>query len=720
MGGDNLDIKEISGYFKGVKWSGRNGFNALCPCHSDKRNSLSVTQKGDKILMKCFAGCNYSDILSSVGLSPVDIGVKKKTYEWKNRMAYGLNKNGGDYIFKREYKYTNANGGYLYSKVRFESESGGKKEIRYATIDDMGDTYKYIEVKNIKTLYKLPELLKTAADVPVYYCEGEKDVDTMRSLGFAATTAGGASDWRKEYARYFKGRRVIILQDNDKAGEKLREQVVRDLLQYTFKVTWLTTSEREHGDITDYINDGGSAESLKELVKAAEGKGNYKYAHYVFEDDNGKIKISPPLLAERISKNTNYIQASNPADNSEAIYVYDNGVYKQFNDNMIDSLISEYIPKYLRKVKDINDTRKFLLMERPKVISPSEINSDERYINFRNGLYNVSERRLIPHSPEIIFTTQLICNYEPENNHKPNFDRYIDDLCRTDGAVDESKKLLLQEWAGLLISNIPIYRVKKCLILYSSYGNTGKTQFVNILRHIIGESNISSIPMQNLSDRFSMGFLYGKRLNAVGDQQHADIGTSSLFKQLTGGDAVQCEIKGKQAFSFTYSGGMIFACNDLPSFTDDKGGHIFERMCIVPCNNIIPPEQRKGNMTELLIKEKSAIVNWAIDGLHRLIDNDYRFTECAEAAETNERYRSDVDSLHRYLTDNYFITGEDCDRILKTNFEADYSKWCSDNEINQIGKRNIKTRMEKNGIVIIKSNGERYYKGIKEITGFAI
>lgn len=235
---------------------------------------------------------------------------------------------------------------------------------------------------------------------------------------------------------------------------------------------------------------------------------------------------------------------------------------------------------------------------------------------------------------------------------------------------------------------------------------------MNILRHIIGEGNIASIPMQSLSDRFSMGFLYGKRLNAVGDQQHADIGTSSLFKQLTGGDAVQCEMKGKQAFSFTYNGGMIFACNDLPSFTDDKGGHVFERMCIIPCNNIIPPERRKGNMTELLIKEKSAIVNWAIDGLHRLIENGYRFTECAEAAEANEAYRADVDTLYRYLSENYLITGNMADRILKTDFESDYNTWCTDKEVHSIGKRNIKSRMEKNGLSLSKVKGVRYYKGL--------
>ena len=51
----------------GGSWSG-NTFNAKCPTHDDKKASLSVTLKDDKILMFCHAGCGMESIAESLGV----------------------------------------------------------------------------------------------------------------------------------------------------------------------------------------------------------------------------------------------------------------------------------------------------------------------------------------------------------------------------------------------------------------------------------------------------------------------------------------------------------------------------------------------------------------------------------------------------------------------------------------------------------------------------
>lgn len=297
----------------------------------------------------------------------------------------------------------------------------------------------------------------------------------------------------------------------------------------------------------------------------------------------------------------------------------------------------------------------------------------------------------------------------------PYFNKYINDLCTTNGVVNESKKQVLQEWFGLLLSNIPIYRIKKCLFLYSALGNTGKSQLITLLVSILGAKNCSTVSLQALHERFSTSVLCGKRLNAVGDQQYTEIETSSIFKQLTGGDSIFCEPKGKQAYSFVYCGGLIFACNDLPSFSDDKGGHVFERMTIVPCNNSIAPDERISNLSELMYKERQAVVNWALQGLHRLIDNRYIFTSCDEVNSVTEEYRENIDSVRRFVNTRYIITGEINDKIRKTELENDYFSWCVTENVHAVAKRNMKMRFKKNGIELIKSHGDWYYWGIKSL-----
>lgn len=720
-----MTLRELEPRFVGVQWRGKDSFQCSCPTHADDKPSLTISFKDEKILFHCHAGCNPADILEAVGLEWSDItGKEKKTYTWEDKLGYGISQKAGmECSFVGEYKYTDEDGKYLYSKVRYEG--GGKKHIRYIIVDEKNDSYSYPPQGFQHTLYRLPQLIKAVQEgYPVYYVEGEKDVDTLRKFGRTATTAGGAGDWKPEYAKYFKGATVIVLEDNDEPGRKLREQVVRDLLKYAFLVKWTITSEQEHGDVTDYIAEDHTIEDINQLVSAAAEQGNYKYAPWVYttEDRQGNVKvhIREAQLAKGIAAGVDYIQLRSPNSDKEAVYVYEYGVYSAYNTNMLNGMIGEFIPTRHTSLALLNNTRSLLLAERNNVRQIDDINNDDRYINFRNGLYDVKSHRLIPHTPEVIYTYQINADYEADNHAMPVFEKFMNDLCTSDGVVDESKKALLQEWMGLSISNIPAHRLKKCLILHSRLGNTGKSQYLKLISALVGDSNVSSVAMQEFSERFKPSFMFGKRLNIVGDQQYTDIGSSSMFKSLTGGDPIICEMKGKGAFSFIYSGVLLFACNELPSFTDDKGGHLFERLCIVPCSNTIPPEKRDPYIVDSMLKEKSAIVNWAIEGLDRLLNNGLKITSCKSGITELNEYRARTDTVYAYLFREYTITGNKNDRVLRSRFDTDYTNWCVSEGITPMKKRNIKERMAANGIVLKRTLGENYYTGLCPVRDGAI
>lgn len=59
------DLDKFVGRLEGVrKISG--GYVACCPAHKDKVPSLSVAQRGDKILVYCHAGCDRESILAAM------------------------------------------------------------------------------------------------------------------------------------------------------------------------------------------------------------------------------------------------------------------------------------------------------------------------------------------------------------------------------------------------------------------------------------------------------------------------------------------------------------------------------------------------------------------------------------------------------------------------------------------------------------------------------
>lgn len=61
-----MELKKLLTYFEDVRKRGEGDYMVKCPCHLDKKPSLHITDKGDKILIWCFAGCESKDILKKL------------------------------------------------------------------------------------------------------------------------------------------------------------------------------------------------------------------------------------------------------------------------------------------------------------------------------------------------------------------------------------------------------------------------------------------------------------------------------------------------------------------------------------------------------------------------------------------------------------------------------------------------------------------------------
>ena len=98
--------------------------------------------------------------------------------------------------------------------------------------------------------------------------EGEKDCETLKAWALTATTnAQGAGKWRREYNDHFKGKRIVILPDNDDPGRKHAQDVARDLhgIAEIVKVVELPGLPHK-GDVTNWINQGGIKEQLLDVI----------------------------------------------------------------------------------------------------------------------------------------------------------------------------------------------------------------------------------------------------------------------------------------------------------------------------------------------------------------------------------------------------------------------------------------------------------------------
>ena len=386
--------------FKNVKQTGPKQYICRCPAHDDRKASLSIcdeTDSADRILLTCHAGCDTGDILSSVGkawadIQPTEHKDTKPLQKWQINLT-------------AEYRYKDENGDYLYSKLRYEGPDIDGKKILYGRI--INGEYTKGKGDATGTLYGLAELKKgIEAGKTIYYVEGEKDADTLNRLGLIAVTAGGTGDWKPEFAKYFIGATdVVIVSDNDKPGKELASKVSRSLRSIVYKQRIIIPSSITHGDVTDYLNDeGGSIEGLFAMMNNAE------VIPATWVSDKGKVV--PSLLANVILDNQHILIARNPGTKSDQLLWYKSGVYHVCSEVELEGAIDRFLPSYISNPTTLKQTAHMVAV-RAKAVKYDKVNVDESYINVRNGLIKLPEFKLIPHTPDLISTVQLACDYDP-------------------------------------------------------------------------------------------------------------------------------------------------------------------------------------------------------------------------------------------------------------------------------------------------------------------
>lgn len=226
------DLHNVLQYFDGVKRCSDTQYMARCPCHDDRKQSLSIGRGEKGVVLKCQAGCDTRDILNRVGLKPRDL-----FYEPRNPQARPQ--------IVATYQYPDG-----VQKLRYSDKHFGWRR------PDGKDGWIWNR-KGVKpSLYIAGKL-----DGSVFVVEGEKDADNLHRLGFnAASGADGAGPgkWKAEYTQQLKGLPVCIFQDNDDVGKAYAQETAAALYGVASSVQVLDLSKvwpevPVHGDVSDLI-----------------------------------------------------------------------------------------------------------------------------------------------------------------------------------------------------------------------------------------------------------------------------------------------------------------------------------------------------------------------------------------------------------------------------------------------------------------------------------
>lgn len=67
---NQVTLDDVLDRLQGVRKSSHKRAMARCPAHADSDPSLSVSEGSTCIIMHCFAGCDFVEIVKAIGLEP--------------------------------------------------------------------------------------------------------------------------------------------------------------------------------------------------------------------------------------------------------------------------------------------------------------------------------------------------------------------------------------------------------------------------------------------------------------------------------------------------------------------------------------------------------------------------------------------------------------------------------------------------------------------------
>lgn len=257
------------------------GFVVLCPAHNDHTPSLYIEDVGDKILVKCRAGCDTRRAVELAGATMPELF--EKHWSKSNGSHEGRPSTGGrgqgwpTGTIDEYYDYTDENNITLYQTVRWRDPKDFRQRRPKHLHRDPGESAQYIwNLDGVRmVLYNLIEVIAARRyGHRIYVTEGEKDAKNLKSLGLTATTTalGASSPWLPVYTDQLAGAaEVILLPHNDEPGRKKALQIRDAICDYVgcVKVLDLPDVPDKGGDVSDWIAKGGTKDQLEQLADQA-------------------------------------------------------------------------------------------------------------------------------------------------------------------------------------------------------------------------------------------------------------------------------------------------------------------------------------------------------------------------------------------------------------------------------------------------------------------
>ncbi len=328
--------------------------------------------------------------------------------------------------------------------------------------------------------------------------------------------------------------------------------------------------------------------------------------------------------------------------------------------------------------------------------------SNKHLIPFKNGVYDVNKKSLLPHNPDYCLTWQIPHDYV-SGADCPRFKAFLAESVTHDDVVQ-----VLRAYANAVIFGRSY--LQRYLQIIGA-GGSGKSTFCEVVIELVGWENHKSTSLQSFEeDKFEVAKVASKRLVYFPDQP-AFAKNPSNFKKLTGGDPLPIRLMHKQTNADYTSDAMVILTANQDIATTDNSSGLHRRQITVRFDN---QPKRDPNLKKALLAEISGVLNWAME----LNSEEVAYLLSQEnTSETMQKQARDnlvaTNPLARFFLDNFETNEENCVPIGVCKVETEIKDTLdSHGEIRKISQRvivNQDTHLYPHYVAYCEATGDKPY-----------
>ena len=368
-----------------------------------------------------------------------------------------------------------------------------------------------------------------------------------------------------------------------------------------------------------------------------------------------------------------------------------------------DAMAAHNLPKILAMLK-------MAVSEPNMAVTDRELDANSMLLGVQNGVVDLSKGQLLSNQPDMLITRYCEASFA-EDMPCPRWASFLDQVFNSDTETIESvQRLLGYTLTGLVTEEV--------LVICFGYGSNGKSVFNNVIQRIMGgysrtapSTLLAARRADDSSPRNDLAALAGARYVSVNELQAGDRLDEQVVKQLAGREAIAARFLHKEFFEYMPTFTAWLRTNHKPIITGEDDG-IWRRLVLIPFQRKFEAHDQDPQLEATLMKERDGILMWMLEGTRMYLKERLKLSPRikSEAA----RYRKDSDLIGEFLADK-----TEADPNAKLNQGTLYQwfhEWCEANGLRQHSKKTFTQRLAERGFGEGRSNGERYYLGLKGAT----